>query len=502
MINLSEHLVNINTSKSIKGVGTFTITLDGRKNWLNQVYPNDVINIYFDPGDGKRGFIRTMFGYVDRIDRSSSTTDNDRGTITTYYTIKGSDFSKAIEKTEIYFNPHIANRADFAYRSTVGAANLGGSALRTRGITAHGTPAQMLQNLLSLLLGFGDQWILPSSYPSEGVDEIRKKRLQDSINRASVGASLLEKFGYTVDDIESLGVAGIEADLNKRADSIKEESSELDEDDLLKKKVNEKAMSALRQAANNIAGSADLRGIESLQMLLDSADLNILDLMSLDFIETASIDGFNSSAAVWQATGSLMSMIKNMSNEIINELCFDLRPVAVGDSKTFGYLESFDRTLVTGQIEYSRNEDELGINKYGLKDSSGFNATIEEVEYRPAVIFREYPYSVVEGVDMSEYHILGKEDNKLGNVLFGPVFTQGLNQTGRFIYNYQNAAKDGVAVAENITSISPVSCNLDTGSKPLKHIDVVTISTSDTTSSNIGRSDKDLFNYRESYLYR
>src|SRR5574343_1904936 len=96
-LNLSPYVINITTNKSIKSVGTASFTLVAEKNWLNYIFPNDIINIYFNPNDGVRGITRTFMGYVDRIERTESV-NSDTGEIVTVFNIQASDFSKSIEK--------------------------------------------------------------------------------------------------------------------------------------------------------------------------------------------------------------------------------------------------------------------------------------------------------------------------------------------------------------------------------------------------------------------
>jgi hypothetical protein len=112
-INCSMDVVSCSTSKTIKGGGTAQFILKPLINYLNYIFQDDYVNIYFDPGDG-RGFIRTFFGLVDRVERDIDVSAD--GIQDTKFTISCSDFTKAFDKTHIYFNNHItAQMEDIAW---------------------------------------------------------------------------------------------------------------------------------------------------------------------------------------------------------------------------------------------------------------------------------------------------------------------------------------------------------------------------------------------------
>ena len=521
--NLSNYVINLTTSKTVKGAGTFSFSLVGAKNWLNYLFPDDVINIYIDPGDGKRGFIRTMMGYINRVERTESA-NSETGEVVTMFTITGDDFSKALEKTEIYHNPHIANRKDFIL-DDFGNRNIGGANLRTKGITCYGTPASMCENLLTLLLGFGAQWIMPASYQNQAawfVQPLRDARyLKQSGKITLYFKEMLNLYtpGITVDKAIMSGVSSEDlGNLIKNGPVMQglvkdlEPLNKLINENAKKKKKTSKATEAsvkallkrintVTQIANDIEGNLEYKALLTAYGQLSAYRTTILDYMSLDFIETAAIDGFNSASAVWGASGSLMGLIRSFSNEFVNELCLDLRPVAEGpgidESTVFG--TEIGRASPLG-VKYSYMSDELGYNVNGIPED-GFPAGPPAVQYIPAVVMREYPYSVVEGIDLSGYPVFGKEAN-LGDILFGPIFAQGLNKPGRKVYDYSKAIKvnsEGKEVNVGTNAISTIHKSFPPGTKALKHLDVVTINTSDVKSSNMGRSDKDVFNFFAMY---
>jgi murein DD-endopeptidase MepM/ murein hydrolase activator NlpD len=465
------------TSKSVKGVGTWQVTLVPRRNFFNLIFPNDVVNIYVDPGDGQRGFVRVMLGYVDRIERTQAIANPDTGSTNTNFIIMGSDFAKAVERTDVYWNPNMETRPDL--QSDLASSNLGGSALRTKGIVAHGTPADMVETLLELLLGFGAQWILPTSYPPHSILDNKNQRLQRTLDRVpSLYKEKLAKLGIDLSKLD----AKKDKTLKKLLAEVKDTQGVTNIQGIELKKEELSDFFSSNSAVLAAAYTAESRSLQT----------TILDLMSLSFIEAMSIDGYISSDSIWSSEGPLLSIINGFTNNIVNELCFDLRPVVEGGDGCFGDTEN---------PKYSKEADELGINVRGGGKGSGFEVTVAAVKYVPAVIFREYPYSVVEGLDLKGYYILGAS---LDFIPFGPIFSKRLfnsltssdvsdivaltgERTGRLVYQYDNES--------GVKSINPEPCIFESKSKPWKHLDVIAItSKGDVTSSQVGRSDNDVFN--------
>lgn len=463
ILDLSKDIVTFRTSKSIKGTGGMSFTLMPRRNYLNLLFPNDVVNLYVDVGDGK-GFVRLFFGYLDRIERTENVGEN--GQMNTAFAITCTDFMKAVDKTDVVFNPHLANRAEFS-NNDLGLSQLGGGhALRTKGITAHGTPAQFVENILELLLGFGTQWKLPTSYPtSTFLQASRNARRQRAIARLpkQVQNTLSAQFGINVNDI------GLNSDIQQEL---------LNQQNSLNASLNTDSNGFTdvsdyyaKQAALSevLAASVDLQAYQmALQTTQSSAPASILDILSLDFIEALAIDGFIASSGVWTGDGTIASLIYGWTNDIVNELCFDLRPVTVNSpDQCFG-------------TQYSRDPDDLGINTDGTEF---LPSSVHAVQYVPAVVMREFPYSTVEGLDLTNYYILG---TPAGFQPFGPIFAQGVGVEGRQIYNYESAG---------ISALTPEKCSYDSSGRPFKHLDVVTIVDQDVTSSQLGRSDQDIINF-------
>lgn len=494
-IEISRDVISLNCGKQTKTVGRWQMQLVPRRNYINLVYPNDVVNIYIDPGDGTSGFVRTMFGYVDRVERAEKVSE--KGDVSTRITIVGSDFQKAVDKTSMYFNAYMRQvlderfaRSDQGRLRTTFRNDAEGSSLRNAGITAHGTPADFIENFLMLILGFGQQWRLPNSYKraQQQIQENRDKRSQRAMGRIpQVVLDAIDILGFkgqkltdiVEDVIKKAAEASREADVNQ-VDAISGGAIQFSEE--------------LRVAAKTLTSSAALLAYRNVRATSDASYPNgILDLISFDFIEALCIDGFQANAAVWQAGNQTLSQfLYGNSNGDVNELIFDLRPISPE-----GGLEEGD---------YSFEDDELGIN---AKGSEAFAKSAGAVRYQPAVVFREYPYSVVEGVDLSSLArpapappavnsfspaalqssfqaVIDAVDLKTTYetfVPFGPIFSVNVNKEGRAIYKYA-------------TPLHPAAkqFNDKVQAQARKHIDVVVITNSDVKDASVGRSDEDTIN--------
>lgn len=470
VIDLSRDVVSMSVSKSTKSMGKFQLQLVPRRNYLNLIFPDDVVNIYADPGDGERGFVRLLMGYVDRIERQDSVGDD--GALTTHYVIIGSDFQKAIDKTFIYLNDFMHAELDERFVRTVSGTrrisqgNFGGQALRNAGITISGTPADFVQNFLHTLLGAQQQWNLPDTYSrlQSNLQNVRVRAVQRAKARMPTSVvALIVTLGFNPEELERNVDEILKIDdLNKstqRLDPVDENSAEF------------AAIEKQRQAASAVKTNADLLAFQALVHAVQdpSLPIGIHDLLSFDFIEALAVDGFNIDQAVAQASNQTLSQfIYGHCNESVNELIFDLRPVGEKDGLTNG--------------PYSKEPDELGINTHGFGDSP---ATVAAVQYVPAVVFREYPYSVVENLDLSGLLITpaGSASTAInaGVIPLGPVFAVNPNMPGRHTYTYSEALPAD-------TSAYPGSA------KPTKHIDCVVIHNTDVTHSSVGRSDEDVVN--------
>lgn len=463
-IDASRDCTLLSTEKTTKQRGRFQFQLIPRRNYLNLIHPNDVVNIYVDPGDGVRGWTRLMFGYVDRIERAE--TVNQQGAVSTVFSVIGSDFQKAIEQTSLYFNPHLRQRLDARFNKM----NLAGTALRSAGIVAHGTPADFVENFLQILIGFGQQWQLPESYDFAlrtrmNLKDLRKRRQQRALSRFPHALKeLLPTIGIDPESIDrDFDLILEEAFLN----NVKSVGS--DEEKFRRKQD---------KAANILRGNSDLLAYRS---VLDATKANLPaglnDLLDLTFVEALCIDGYVSSKTVWEAgSQTLAKFLYGNTNAMVNELIFDLRPVSPKGGLENGV--------------YSQAEDELGINVNGTPTVPGIGPA--GVKYVPAVIFREYPFSVVQGFNIDQITLLTGEEHEVDKFIpFGPIFAINPDTEGRVVYNY----KDDI----NLNGISPKTCDYPTDTKPVKHMDVVVIHNTDVRQANIGRSDNDIWNVMTMY---
>lgn len=490
VINLSDDLIEIHTSKQVKSAGQASLTLVPRKNYFDLIFPNDLINIYIDPGDGERGFIRTFFGYVDKVTRSSRVTD-EKGTVSTNFVIHCTDFTKVFDRTDIYFNPHLKNRSDLL-DPRFGLSQLAGLALQTRGIIAHGSPADMVENLATLLLGFGAQWSLPKSYAQaarEFTTVNRNRRRQRTKSKVPTNAlnQAAELFGTDIEGLD-FAIEGTEDDINtwlnhEAINRVKQGDS----DETIESIYNTYKGKFSQLFSNSLALSAFQTVLRETS---ESSPYTFLDLIDLSFIEAMSIDGWLLTAAIWESQGSLASIMYNFSNEVVNELFFDLRPVVV--DSTQGFNDS-----CFGE-QYSKQADELGINVNGTSDTRGdFKATVPAVKYVPAIVMREYPYSVVEGLDLR--NTLTNDGFNIGFCPFGPIFQESrfkTNSNYRVLYDYRKVTE---LTVNNNASLNPNKCAFADVSSPLKHLDVVSISTQDIIEDSVGRSDHAVYNFFSMY---
>jgi hypothetical protein len=484
-VNCSRDVIECTTSKTIKAGGGASFILVPRRNYLNYIFPNDYVYIYFDPGDG-RGFILTFFGFIDRIERSVSTGGN--GETTTRFTVTCSDFTKAFDKTNVYFNPHIVDRGDFASQHFAGTKNLGGSALRTKGITVYGTPADVVMSLAQRLMGFGAQFSVPASHPEVGAlaDASRKRRFKNLLKVLASDFQDLE----SPDDLlrEQTEINAEMAQVMERAKSemttpLSEQISfiklwrsastgspfSLSTSASLGDQGSLNAASALMAALGSSSSYEKINdpnvnaAIEEGQTIYGT-ELSLLDLIDFSFIESPAISGAILSAQIWQSQGPLWSIMNSWSNDLVNELFCDLRPL--------GFTETFD--LRSGS--YSNEPDYLYGNIGG------------GVQFVPAIVMREYPFSTVESViPASSVKVLGHD---LGSVPLGGygddgIWSKGRNEPGRQV--------------SNISALNPFLLVEDSVAQAEKHLDVCVISVKDIINERIGRTDADVVNLIEVY---
>lgn len=474
VIDLSKSVVRVNTNKNVKSVGSLSLDLTADRNWLNFIYPNDYINVYVDRADGQ-GWVRLFYGFVDQIEESTAVGGD--GIPLTTYSLSGSDFQKAFEKTQIYFNPHVASRADFN-GGFVGTPNIGGLGLMTRGVRINGSPADLVTNITLLLLGFGSQFILPTSYNPRLVDRIRAQRAEFILDRLSEDArrQVVDAGGYAA-FLERLRIGtNTMSDIGTLTDPDSTSANDM--------QLAERA--AFSEAAiRRLGGSGSAvgvensrasreRGIEAYNVLnttLQGYPPTLLDVVDIfTFIERRAIDGYLIGAPLWEHQGSVMNMLRSVSNEVVNELFFDLRAV------------SRDGGLTAG-TDFSRDLDEIEGNR-------GTETAPNGIQYIPAIVMREYPFATIDRIDASDISMslhdpAGTTEN-FGQIYFGAIFSDQPNTPGRHIVHVPNLNPD-----DQVHGAA--------GTSGQKHLDVAVISTKEIVKSKLSRSDEDHYNLFEFY---
>lgn len=489
--NLSDDVWSIQTGKNIKGVGQANIALVPRINFLNYLGPNDYVNIYFNKYDG-RGWVRTFFGLIDRIEEDYSVSE--QGEPTTTYHLICSDFAKIFDTTEYYTNPSLHTHDNFV-NSSIGNL-LPKLAIRTQGLLLQGGPADMVSQIIFTFLGFSQQFTLPESYVSaitnsSVLDENRGLRLQQA--EAVMNAS----------QIQGLGEGGVQGLLNNAQNQTQRQLQGLDEPvsassdrTTLLRQVSEALevdidqVDSLRaqnpQAFNRLLTDANIsQELHSLDGSSGASDVGtmtrsigtilrgaspalsptVLDLMNVGtFIERATIDGFTFNSAIPNYHGNITNLLRQHSHDIVNELFFDLRAV------------SDDPSGMAEGAQWSVDPDELG----GNVDASG-NAG---VRYVPSVIMRENPFSTIDAVDASgvTLGLRGPNNELLQYGLFpiGAIYSNKPNVPGRHIIDFPN-----------INAVDKMQGRSNPGKR---HLDVATISSADIVKTTFGRSDTDHVN--------
>ena len=483
-LNIFDSIINLSSSKNTKTVGNLSLALTAETNLLNKIYPNDYISAYCDRGDGQ-GWIRVFFGFVDMIEESQRV-EAATGKPVTMYTLQCSDFQKAFERTEIYFNPFIAARGDFD-GSFVGTPNIAGAALRTRGIRVFGSPADLVLNSTLLLLGFGSQFILPISYNPRVMGRIRQQRADFILSTlpTDVRDSIMNMGGYAnyLDSVRNrLGITNDVRAIIDPSSTGAAEVSAADRDRF----SNAVARTLVPGSSTNQESTrAPLeRGQEAYNVLNTTVTqfpatlLDIIDIFT--FVERDAIDGYTMEMTIWERQGTLMSLLKSISNDIVNELFLDLRPV------------SRDGGLVAGD-DYSRDSDDLGGNE---ADNNGGTTGIM---YQPALVMREYPFSTIDRIDASNVTLSvrevgttpvseGSNDQKplakIGNINFGAIFSNDPNVPGRHVITIPTINAGSISYGSDARTAR-------------KHLDVAVVNSSEISTTRFSRSDTDHFNLFE-----
>ena len=485
-INISKDIVTCSMNKTVKGTGTLNITLNASRNFLNLLFPDDLINVYFQH-DADTGWIRTFFGYINRIEESYSVAET--GVPTTVYTVVCSGWEKAIDKTQIYFNPALNVRPEFS-GSDFATLNIAGLAIMNTGIKASGTPADIMLNLLMLHMGFGAQWILPqnagpkiSSAMLRARQELVSGILIQAVEETMTGETLAK-----VRDVITTGEldrAAREPTADPAATPEDGDPSDTVEETATQGDINVAEVERLLQVstANGGVGGTGTPLRSAISLYLNNArssttNTTLLDLVNLtDHVERLAIDGYILDASIWEAQGSLLNIIRSKSNEAINELFYDLRPALVsGNQESTSTSFPVDSNWSKELDEFGGNGAGEGTNKIGPR-------------YELAAVMREYPFSTIYKVDASAIPNEMSATGHLGIFYLGAIFSHMPNEPGRHTIRIPT-----IHPAHRINGQTTLSDMAE------KHLDVAVISEKEIRSSRLGRSDADHYNLFEATI--
>lgn len=504
-VDISQYVIQCITGKNIKGAGQANLALVAARNWHNVFTPNDYVNIYFNQGDGE-GWVRTFYGLVDRVEENMEV--DGEGVQRTIFHVICSDFAKVPQTTNIYYNPWVnANtRMAQAFRAYEAKLNFMSS-----GLLLTGTPGDAVANALFVFLGFGNQFAAPVSY-------IGTKSAQDLVE---INRGLRREFALTMiprnlrgdlmtsegldaligdsrvsvqSNLDSLRAAQegeardkIVADISERT-GLKPEliTASLDEPEfaeaLLVPYIKASLLQELGEEGKNVGSlmgsyvaAAAMIAARSGSIASGASPLSqvsILDLINVGtFVERETMDGWTTNISVGETGQSVDQLIRSFSNDIVNELFFDLRAWSEGASNT--------RSLTDGSV-WARHPDELSGN---VSDKEG-EAT--GITHYPALVMREYPFGTIHEIDGSAIQMsLGGGHYTYGVFPVGAIFSDRPNRAGRHVIPFPNL--NSFDSAHGRAKDNPGA----------KHLDVAVISESEIMKSNFGKSDSDHFNILE-----
>jgi len=507
-IYLSDDVVACQLSKTVKGPGQCNLTVLPRLNYVNLLFPNDYINVYFNIGDGN-GWTRTFFGLIDRIEESYAVGED--GAPNTTYTVVATDFAKIFTRTEVYNNPNIAQRRDIQ-GTEFGAINIGGLFLMTKGITMHGTPDTIVLNTILVLLGFGSQFIMPSCYPI-AKDTLREARIQRQqaalrliqskinpekftalrdriVNETTQEAANLLKSGNTEDILRTLA--------EKYGVTLTNLEIEGANEDTLAGLMSSARLSQVLNIPSGLGGP--LQGFAAIDRTTRSSAIpTVLDYVDLfSFVEREALDGYVSTTTILDQQGPIMSMLATFSNESVNELMFDLRPRHQIDLVS---KDSYSNELFysTSPHAWDRSLDDLE----GNAPDHNYTNDKPGIKYVPALIMREYPFSTIDSVDANDVPISIATVNNtadsaaernavnsrsnvetIGPIFMGAIFSDNPNVPGRHYLLTPNINVEDIA-----QNVGPAYGR--------KILDVAVVSDKEIRESKFGRSDEDHVNFLE-----
>lgn len=479
---LSDDVYACSTSKTVKGTGQLNISVLPRKNYMNYIFPNDYINVYFDKGDGN-GWVRTFFGMVDKVEETYEV-DAASGTPRTYYQVIASDFGKAVDRLTVIFNPYLLNRPELD-GSLVGVNRVGGLLNTVAGFRANGSPPDVVVDLLTLMFGNKTQFLLPDSLSPRLSADFRARRFEDLYNRTSPDVrarladpaqlqEILETVRTQVTSLRDQALAaepGERAALLARATGLTQTNFGAPQNNVEDPARLEAILFSTMFAQQLFPESVEQRFVEDRArqvfnaIAANTGAMSWLDIVDITtYVERSAIDGYLPFTAVNQDQGGLMSILRGFSNEPVVEMFFDLRP--------------YTNTGGLDGDSYSRETDDTGEN---LAHPAG----IAGVRYLPALVMREYPFSTIPFVEVKDRGAdtfrTVTSDNRFH---FGAIFSRNPNVPGR--HTVKMPAINPLDIREGVST-----------RRATKHIDVVTLRDTEIRSTKFSRSDTDHMNYFE-----
>jgi hypothetical protein len=185
---LTKSLMNVEFDETMQGQSC-SMTLVPNKPYQEIIFPGDWISIYLGTGDeSPEGFgvlgrpdspednDRILVGFIDSVKETVMTAEGD-GTTSVRILIHCSGIQKAFERTSIYYNEALGP-------STLFGAQLPGLSVVTKNVPLIGTPGTIPRSIALAYLGFGGQFVLPSSYPKAEDEGSRKDRLISFLKKA------------------------------------------------------------------------------------------------------------------------------------------------------------------------------------------------------------------------------------------------------------------------------------------------------------------------------
>jgi hypothetical protein len=471
-VELSRRVHAFSISKNKASVGQASFRVLGGANLHNVVQPGDWLAAWVDTGEG-RGLEWVFFGQLDAVSRVQESYP-DGSEMTSMFELAASDFQIAVDQCQLFSNAWFQVRRDMSIDANLSINLTQGGFGLAPGYFLQGSPAAFVEYLLISIGGFAKQFTLPKSMPVDREAIMAKRKILLSrglrlVPKDTVDQHLGWEFTTTGLDEPNAYQRVVEA-----VEAIERESK-------------------AQGRSKELLDALELRVLAGLlRTLSDSAPITLMDLLSFDFIEHGAVAGWYMTRGVMGGTVnmSLGDLLREYQNGIVNELIFDLRPVAAGQNQRFGNAD-----LISAPVDYVATPDMLG----GSGGTTDVSSDVGAVQYVPAVVMREHPFSVVPGVDLSHVRVYDKDllalvqssrksgpkiddTETFGFIPFGPIFAQQRTGSGdataRVLYDYRYLIGLDMDVPNECTlgwnpSTRTSSTSGDVSAlAPIKHLDV------------------------------